>query len=135
MIKQFEDEVKKTDRPELVELGEQWQALKKLMFRGKLAQKYNSMIAASVYTPKSLQLQNAKIADTKIGFRFVKLPLTMVQDAEVPVTDAEMKDYMSKHKGMFETDQPSRNIEYIVYDVTPDVEDTARALGVLQKLR
>lgn len=135
MVKQFEDEVKKTDDPRLVELGNQWQALKQLMYRGKLAQKYNSMIAASVYTPKSLQLQNAKIAESKIGFRFVKLPLTMVQDAEVPVTEADMKDYMNKHKGLFETDQPSRNIEYVVYEVFADAEDTAKALGVLQKLR
>lgn len=135
MVKQFEDQVKKDSDPRLQELGKQWQTLKKLMFSGKLAMKYNSMIAASAYTPNKLQLHNAKISDTRIGLRFVKLPLTLVQDAEAPVSDAEIKDYMSKHKAMYETDQPSRTLDYIVYDVTADAEDTAKALGVLQKLR
>ena len=135
MVKEFEAQVKKADEPKLQELGQQWEALKKLVIRGKLIQKYNSLIAGSAYTPKAIQTRNAKLADTRVGFRYVKLPLTLVQDAQAPVTEADMKEYMAKHKAMFETEFPTRTLDYVVYDVTPGAEDTAKALGVLQKLR
>jgi len=135
MVKEFEAQVKKGDEPRLQELGQQWEALKKLIVRGKLVQKYNALIAGSVYTPKSIQAHNTKLADTKASFRYVKLPLTLIPDAQAPVTEAEMKTYMANHKAMFETEQPTRTLEYIVYDVLPGSDDTAKALGVLQKIR
>lgn len=135
MIQEFESQVKRTDEPRLQELGQQWEALKKLIIRGKQMQKYNALIAGSVYTPVALLNNQAKMAGTQAAFRYVKLPLTLIPDAQATVSEAEMKEYMSKHRAQFETDQPSRTIEYIVYDVFPGAEDTAKALGVLQTLR
>ncbi len=135
MVKEFEQQVKTTDEPKLQELGQQWEALKKLIVRGKLMQKYNALIAGSVYTPKAIQGEYAKLTNTQAGIRFVKLPLTLVPDTEAPVTDADMKEYMNRHKAEYQADQPSRTIEYVVYDVLPDATDTSKALGVLQTLR
>jgi len=137
MVQQFENEVKTkgAENPKLVELGQQWQSLKKFVIRGKLMQKYNSMLAGSIYTPQAIQKYNNGLANTQVGFRYVKLPLSLIPDAQAPVTEAEMKDYMSKHKAEFETDQPTRAIDYIVYDVFPDATDTANALGALEKTK
>lgn len=135
MVKEFEAQVKKTDEPKLAELGQQWEALKKIIIRGKLMQKYNAMLGGSAYTPKAIVTQNNKLTDMQAAFNFVKLPLTLIPDAQAPVTDAEMKEYMTKHKMQFESDQPTRNLDYIVYDVFPGADDTAKSLGALEKLR
>jgi peptidyl-prolyl cis-trans isomerase D len=46
-----------------------------------------------------------------------------------------MKDFMTRHRAQFETDQPSRTIDYVVYDVLPGSDDTVKALGALQQIR
>lgn len=135
MVKEFETEVKKTDEPKLQELGQQWEALKKFVIRSRRIQKYNTLIAGSTYTPKAIQMHNAQLENTLVGFRYVKIPYTTIPDGEVPVSEAEMKDYMQRHKAQFTVDQPTRSLEYVAYDVVPSEEDTARALGALQKIR
>jgi peptidyl-prolyl cis-trans isomerase D len=134
MVKEFESQVKKSDEPRLLELGQQWEALKKFVVRSRRFQKYTALVAGSVYTPKAIQMQNVKLENTLAGFRYVKIPYTSIPDAQVQVTDADLKDYMNRHKAQFMTDQPSRSLEYISYDVVPNEEDTANALGALQKL-
>ncbi len=135
MVKEFETQVKKADEPKLQELGQQWESLKKFVVRSRRIQKYNALIAGSAYTPKAIQMQNAKLEGTMAGFRYVKIPYTTIPDTQVPVSDADLKDYMNRHKAMFESDQPTRAIDYVTYDVVPNEEDTAKALGALQKLR
>ena len=137
MVQQFEQEVKakSAEEPKLLELGQQWEALKKFVVRGKLIQKYSAMIAGSVYTPKAIVAQNNKSADMQASFRYVKLPLTLIPDAQAPVSEADLKDYMNRHKAQFEADQPTRTIDYVVFDVFPGAEDTAKSYGVLEKLK
>lgn len=136
MVKEFEQQVKKTpDEPRLQEAGQQWEALKKFLVRSRRIQKYNNLIAGATYTPKAIQMQQAQLENTMVGFRYVKIPFTSIPDAQVSVTDADLKDYMNRHKTQFETDQPSRNLEYVAYDVVPNAKDTANALGALQKMR
>ena len=135
MVKEFETQVKKTDEPKLQELGQQWEALKKFIVRARLTQKYNALLAGSAYTPKAISAENNKLAGQMAGFRYVKIPLTAIPDAQAPVTDADLKAYMNAHKAQYETDQPTRAIDYVTYDVKPGSDDTAKALGTLQKIR
>ncbi|MEO6833484.1 MAG: peptidylprolyl isomerase [Chitinophagaceae bacterium] len=137
MVKQFENEVKTKggEEPKLVELGQQWIALKKFIFKGKLMQKYAAMLANSAYTPKAIQKQENSIADIQTSFKYVKLPFTLIPDAQATVSEAEMKDYMNKHKALFTTDQPIRSLEYVAYEVSPGPDDSAKSLGALQKLK
>jgi peptidyl-prolyl cis-trans isomerase D len=80
-------------------------------------------------------MYNAKEGSRQAAFNFVKLPLTLIADEKAAVTDADYKDYMNRHKAEFTNDDPSRAIEYVVFDVKPNTEDTANALGELNKIR
>jgi len=136
MVKDFEQQLKKNaSEPQLQELGKRLESLKTIIIRGKLQQKYSSMMAASVYTPKAFAAYNAKEGARQAAFRFVKLPLTLIADDKVPVSDADVKDYMNKHKVEFTSEDPTRSIDYVVFDVKPNTEDTANALGELEKIR
>lgn len=135
IVKEFETEVKKTAEPKLQELGQQWEALKSFLIRSRRFQKYTAMIAGSAYTPKAIQTMHAKQEHMLAGIRYVKVPYTSIPDAQAPVSDADLKDYMQRHKEQFMLLQPTRNIEYVSFDVKPDAEDTARSFGALEKLR
>lgn len=137
MVKQFENEVKTKggEEPKLLELGQQWTALKKFLVRGKLMQKYAAMLAGSAYTPKAILKQENAVNDMQASFKFVKLPLSLIPDAQATVSEAEMKDYMNKHKAMFVADQPTRSLDYVVYEVMPGPDDSAKSLGALEKLK
>lgn len=135
MVKEFETEVRKTDQPKLQELGQQWEALKTFLIRSRRFQKYTAMIAGSAYSPKAIQMMHAREEHMLAAFNYVKVPYTSIPDAQAPVTDADLKDYMQRHKEQFTVLQPTRNMEYVSFDVKPDAEDTARSLGALEKLR
>lgn len=136
MVADFDKQLKQNaGEPQMQELGKRLETLKTLIVRGKLMQKYNSMIAASVHTPKSMAEFIAKEGAALASFNFVKLPLTLIPDDKAPVTDADYKDYINRHKVEFTNDDPTRAIDYVVFEVKPNDEDTANALGELQRIR
>ncbi len=88
--------------------------------------KYMSLFTQSNFT-NSLML-NEQIADNNNTFNveFVMVPFGYVQDTTVVVSDSEIKAYYDAHK-KFYRQQASRDIEYVVFEVTPSAEDIAAA--------
>ena len=88
--------------------------------------KYMSLFTQSNFT-NSLML-NEQIADNNNTFNveFVMVPFGYVQDTTVVVSDSEIKAYYDTHK-KFYRQQASRDIEYVVFEVTPSAEDIAAA--------
>ncbi len=140
MVKQFEQELKKggTNAQQaegLAKAGKQWDALKRFLVRNRVVQKYSTMIANATYSPKFMLTRNEEAGAMQAGVRYVKIPYSSMNDAEVKVTDADLTDYMKRHKAMYETTQPSRSIDYVVYDMAPDAQDTSKVLTSINKLR
>lgn len=134
-VKNFEREVKKAGTEEAMRAAAQWTALKKFLIRQKLVQKYNMLVGNSAYTPKYMLALNAKDGANMANIRFVKIPFTSVDDATTPVSDQDITNYMNKHKAQYLVTQPTRSIDYVVYEVTPDADDTAKAINALNKIR
>lgn len=135
MVTEFESEVRKSQEPKLQELGQQWESLKTFLIRSRRFQKYTAMIAGAAYVPKAIEAMNAKQEHMMANIRYVNVPYTSIPDANVKVSDADMKDYMQRHKEQFMLLQPTRNLEYVSFDVKPDADDTAQSLGALEKIR
>ena len=136
-VKYMEGEFQK--EPEKIDpdgkLREQWEAIKTYVIRTDRINKYNALFAGSLYDP--LYEAKRKFADgnSMASIRYVKVPYTSVPDNDVKVTDEDIKAYMEKHPGIFETDQPTRSIEYVSFDINPSSSDTARALDALQEIK
>lgn len=134
-IAQFEAEVKRNSNiPEVAKAGAQWQALKNFLVRQRLIQKYSALTAAAAYVPQFVASRMSEDAGKTAGIRYVSIPATTINDNEVKVTDQDLKDYMKKHTPLFTAKEKSRHIDYVVFTVKPDAQDTARALGELQKV-
>jgi peptidyl-prolyl cis-trans isomerase D len=108
--------------------------LKEFLVRNKLQQKYDALIGGSIYTARPIAEKEQDDNLTIAGIRYVKVPFTSVPDADVKVTDADLKAFMDKHPAMFRTDAESRSLDYVVFDVVPDREDTLASFGKLREL-
>jgi peptidyl-prolyl cis-trans isomerase D len=106
-------------------------ALVESMEFNRMAEKYSSLLVNSVNIPKwfveKQNTDNSQIAK----ITYVKIPYTSIADSTVKVTDAEIADYISKHKEEFKQDEETRSIEYILFSGQPSHADS---LAVIEKL-
>jgi peptidyl-prolyl cis-trans isomerase D len=137
IIKAMEKEL--AEQPQRVDptgkVREQWEALKSYVKRMNRIDKFNQLFTGSVYIPSFMAARSFADQNSMASIRYVKIPLTAVPDNEIKVTDDDVNTYMQKHKGLFETDQPTRSIEYVSFDINPASADTARALEALEQIK
>jgi peptidyl-prolyl cis-trans isomerase D len=133
MEKQFQEDPQKFDPTGKVR--EQWDAVKSFVLRMNRIYKFKTLVGGSIYPPLYLAKRNITDQNSIASIRYVKVPYTSVADNEVKVTDADINDYLKKHAGLFQTDQPARGIEYVSFDIVPAAADTARALDALAQIR
>src|ERR1019366_6384892 len=97
--------------------------------------KFNSLIGASAYAPQYLAKRMATDQNSMAAIQYVKVPFTDVPDNQIKVTDDDLKAYIQRHPGMFEKDEPTRNIEYVSFDIIPSSADTARVIDLLAQIK
>lgn len=114
---------------------EAWESFKAGMIQEKLSSKFDNMISGAVYTPKAILDMVDKDRNTYASVKYVQLPYTLVNDNDVKVTDADIKQYMEAHRALFEIDEPSRSIEYVSFDVVPSASDSAKIFSSLDTLK
>ena len=136
-VKGFEKEI--TDNAQKVDptgkIREQWEMVKDYVLRNARVNKFNTMFAGSVYAPMFIAKRNLADRASMASIRYVKVPYTTIPDNEVKVTDDDLNAYINSHKGMFQTEQQTRSISYVSFDIKPASADTARALQALEQLK
>ena len=88
--------------------------------------KYMSLFTQSNYTNPLMLAEQIAGNNNTFNVEFVMVPFGYVKDTTVVVSDSEIKAYYDAHK-KFYRQQASRDIEYVVFEVTPSAEDIAAA--------
>ncbi len=135
MIAAFEQQVPQLEPNQRQKLQAEWAALQRFVARSRKLQKFNGLVLNGVYTPAVLAKKATEASAEMASVRFVKLPFSMIPDAEVKVTDADLNTYLREHKEQYTIDAPVRSMEYVTFDVLPSSEDTMKSLGALRKIR
>ncbi len=88
-------------------------------------EKYNALFTASAYV-NSLEMKNAVAENnTTASVDFVMAPNTYFpMDSSIVISNAEIKKFYNAHKESFKQ-KATREIEYVVFEVTPSVADVA----------
>lgn len=114
-------------------LATYWDYLEKNMMVDQLVSKYITLLAKSnIQNPVELR---RSIEDNNVtsDVSFIVQPYSFAEDTTIIVSKQEVKDYYNKHKHNF--DQPaSRDLEYVVFEVAPSMEDINAAEGDIEKL-
>ncbi|MCY2688641.1 peptidylprolyl isomerase [Salinimicrobium sp. TH3] len=83
---------------------------------------YLNLVKAGVGATLLEGEQAYKFASDNLDMEFVHIPYSSINDSEVEVSKSEIRDYIKSHPGQFKT-EPTRDIQYVLYEETPSVED------------
>ena len=103
----------------------QWVEMEKAVKTDREQQKYNTLLTAGFYMPKTINEKITSFASEASNVRVVALPYMSVTDEEAPIDDADFKAYYDEHKAEFRIREEIREVEFITFPVNPTAEDLA----------
>ena len=96
--------------------------------------KYTGLISASAYYPKWMQDKDAKEEKEFAAISYVSIPYSEISDSTVKVTDADVTEYVKKHKDLFKQED-GRAISYLAFSQLPSANDSAKVREQLEQLK
>lgn len=119
------------DDPGYTVIAEYW---KNIIKKDRLSTKYNNMVGKGFYTPKKMAEMDYFEKNNTFDFEYVFRPYKSIADEDVKIADSDLKAYYDEHQYMFKEDKASRDIEYVVFNIIPSVEDTLATLDEVKDL-
>ena len=137
IIKQFEKAV--AEDPQKYDptgkVREQWEIVKSYVKRNARINKFNAMFAGSVYAPTYAAKKTVSDQNSTAAIKYIKVPFSAIADNDVKVSDDDINAYIKKHAANYESDQPTRSIEYVSFDIVPSTADTTRQINALIEVK
>jgi peptidyl-prolyl cis-trans isomerase D len=80
------------------------------------------------------ELRKQVINNESATFEYVKIPFEYVKDTDVKLTDEDFSKYIKENETKYTNKEEVRNISFLVYDVVPTAEDSAKIKDQLNLL-
>ena len=112
-----------------------WNYLQNSVHTQQFIQKYSALFVNSDVTNPIMLRRDIAENNNTADVDFVMVPFGYQQDSTIVVSDSEIRDFYNSHKKFFRQ-QASRDIEYVVFEVTPSAEDidaTRKAVAELHE--
>ena len=116
------------------EYYDRWIDFERELKANRLETKFDNLVKASYFLPTALAQKYYEIKNTKASADVIALRYATIPDSTVVVTDADNKAFYDENKYRYETDE-RRDIEYVVFDIKPSLEDRQEALKYVQDMR
>jgi len=111
-----------------------WLEVEKTLKRDRMEEKFNNLVKASYFLPTPLAKKYYENKNTKATADVIALRYSTIADSTVNVTDADKKAFYEENKYRYETGE-RRDIEYVVFEVVPSLEDRQEILKLVQELK
>ena len=111
-----------------------WMDFEKAVKENRLENKFNNLVKASYMVPKALAEKYYQNKNTKASADVIALRYSTIPDSTVVVTDKDKKAFYEENKYRYETDE-RRDIEYVVFEIKPSLEDRQEALKTVQDMK
>lgn len=96
--------------------------------------KYLALVTKAINYPKWMQELQVKDGEKAANISYIQVPYASIADSTIKLTDAELNDYIQKHKDLFPAEE-SRRVEFISFDAIPSAKDTTAVLESLANLK
>lgn len=100
-----------------------WRNFENYIKKNRLQQKYEILLAKSMYMPKAIASHLSNLYDKTLTSRYVLLPFTSVADNSVKIEEADYKKYYEEHKNEFKLAEEIRDVEFVKFQITPSPAD------------
>lgn len=104
------------------ELERQWNTFMRNTRRSILENAYLNMIRSGLVATLADGEQEYRYENDKINIEYVQIPYSSIADEDVPVTDAEIEQYIRDNAEEYEVD-PQVDIQYVVFNEDPSESD------------
>jgi peptidyl-prolyl cis-trans isomerase D len=111
-----------------------WMDFERAVKENRLETKFNNLVKASYMVPDALAQKYYENKNTKASADVIALRYASIPDSTVVVTDKDNKAFYEENKYRYETDE-RRDIEYVVFDIKPSLEDRQDALKYVQSMK
>ncbi|HKK66922.1 MAG TPA: SurA N-terminal domain-containing protein, partial [Bacteroidales bacterium] len=108
---------------------------KKSIRRDRINKKYENLIKKGIYTPSPLAKDEYTNKNRKVNFAYVSKAFKTLPDEEVEVKESDLEAYYDDHHYMFQNEETTREIEYVVFNITPSAKDSAKLKTELENLK
>lgn len=95
--------------------------------------KYSNILRKGLYVPKFLAQNDFQESNEKVDVSFLAKRYSEIPDSTVKLTNSDLKKYYNEHKYLFEQ-TPSRDIEYVTFDIVPSKHDYSAASEYINKI-
>lgn len=112
----------------------QWLDFERAVKENRLESKFDNLVKASYFVPNALAEKYYQNKNTKVSADVIALRYSNIADSLVVVTDKDNKAFYEENKYRYETDE-RRDIEYVIFDIKPSMEDHQDALKQIQDMR
>lgn len=104
---------------------ENWLAIEEALKADRYNTKYNTLLKKGLSATSKEGEADANNKGKRISFKYVVKEFKDVEPGSVEVSDADMKKYYQEHKheAFYMQRDPTRSIEYIVFNVEPSQQD------------
>lgn len=110
-----------------------WANFEKNLASDRLREKYEALMRLSVFATTAEAQREYQAQNTKADVKFLFVPYYAINDTTVKVTDAQLQDYLGKHKDEY-PGANSRSIQYVTFSVAPSKEDSATLYNDIKSL-
>lgn len=94
------------------------------LIRFRKRENFEAMISNSAYVPKWLVEKTSAEESQVASFSYVEAPYMSIPDSSMKVTDAEINEYVAKHKALFKQEKAA-GIDYVLFSAAPSKTDSA----------
>ncbi len=112
-----------------------WAEIEKEVIKERLQVKLTNLMTKGIYTPSWLVDESYKELTEPIDMLVVKVPFTSVDDKDAPVTDNDIEAYLKDNKGRYMSEDETRTLDFLSYDVIPSEADSAKLRDRLNALK
>ncbi|CAN5840444.1 SurA N-terminal domain-containing protein [soil metagenome] len=96
--------------------------------------KYSGLLNASVYYPTWMKQKDSTDAKNFATISYVTIPYSEISDSTIKVSDAEINEYVQKHKDLFKQEE-GRMISYATFSQLPNQADSERIKALVEELK
>ena len=100
-----------------------------------LRTKYMALLGNSSYVPKWMAEKTLADQNAVARFSYVSVPYSSINDSSVKVTDADITNYMDKHRETFKQNEAVRSVSYVVFNASASAADSAKTLNQLTNFK
>jgi peptidyl-prolyl cis-trans isomerase D len=97
--------------------------------------KITNLISKAIYTPSWMTELTGKFNTETATFEYVKVPFSKIPDAEVTLEDSDYTSYIDENGNRYISEEESRLVDYVVFDVLPTKADSNKIFEQVNDLK